>query len=860
MSLDSEYTLVSGIDHENEYFHAKARICDDGRVSIHLRDRASKLTKYLEKRSRHPRGHPQIGEDLTSNNKEHENEFQPVLGKYSNIPRLNIAIHIVGSRGDVQPFIAIGKVLMKAPYNHRVRLCTHPVFKDFVEENGLEFFSIGGDPAVLMAYMVKNPGLMPGMESLKAGDVGAQRAAIAEIIEGCWRGCIEPGNGIGEKPDAKFTREEEIDRLFIADTIIANPPSYAHIHCSEKLGIPLHMMFTMPWSPTQHFPHPLASLDRNESDPGFANYISYTMMELIAWQGLSDVINGFRVKTLQLDPISPLWGHMLLSRMKVPFTYIWSSALIPKPLDWESHINISGFAFLDQSSAYKPPDDLMAFLNAGAPPVYIGFGSIVVDRPNDLTKMIFGAVKRAGVRALVSKGWGGIGAGDVPDGVFLLGNVPHDWLFKHVSAVVHHGGAGTTAIGIAMGKPTVVVPFFGDQPFWGAMIHRAGAGPEPVPFKKMTEETLAHSITTALGPMVQRDVQMMADKISGEDGAVDAAASFHHSVDLDSMRCLLRPDRVAHWRIKNTNVRLSSLAAAVLLDAGILKLGSHKLVRHRDWYVDEGAGDPIAAFIAVASGTVTTTITKTVQYARGMSKALHKKPPSEKSSADEPPYIEPSTSLDYYPSHNPVQHAAHYSSAHLESLAYRLASKTLPSTKNGKKAHRTHSLSLQQKLPNILHGCHIPVAFFYHVANGFHNAPSFFLSDDTVRRRDNITGFGSGVKVAFKEVYYGLYDGITGLVTQPYSGTKRDGPLGFVKGVGRGIGGLALKTSAAAFGMPGYTLKGLEKQFQKRYSRGLKANLIVVRIKQGILEFERASEEEREEIRKRWVELGCDFM
>ncbi|CZT44006.1 uncharacterized protein RSE6_04126 [Rhynchosporium secalis] len=163
--------------------------------------------------------------------------------------------------------------------------------------------------------------------------------------------------------------------------------------------------------------------------------------------------------------------------------------------------------------------------------------------------------------------------------------------------------------------------------------------------------------------------------------------------------------------------------------------------------------------------------------------------------------------------------------------------------------------SIYQQLNN-----EVPVAFFYHVANGFHNAPSFFLSDDTVRRRDNITGFGSGIKVASKEVYYGLYDGITGLVTQPYSGTKRDGPLGFVKGVGRGIGGLALKTSAAAFGMPGYTLEGLEKQFQKRYSRGLKANLIVVRIKQGILEFERASEEEREEIRKRWVELGCDCM
>ena len=137
----------------------------------------------------------------------------------------------------------------------------------------------------------------------------------------------------------------------------------------------------------------------------------------------------------------------------------------------------------------------------------------------------------------------------------------------------------------------------------------------------------------------------------------------------------------------------------------------------------------------------------------------------------------------------------------------------------------------------------VPVAFFYNLANGFHNAPSFLLADDTVRRRDNITGFGSGVKVASKEVYYGLFDGITGLVTQPYSGAQREGPVGFVKGVGRGVGGLAFKTTAAAFGIPGYTLKGLEKQLEKRYSRGLKANLLVVRIKQGILAFERASEE-----------------
>jgi len=285
MSVASEQTLVGEVDHTNEYFHAKASVRDDGRVNIHLRDKASALTKYLEKRSRHPRGHPQIGEDLTANNREYENNFQSVLGKYANCPRLNIAIHIVGSRGDVQPFIAIGKVLMKEPYNHRVRLCTHPVFKNFVEENGLEFFSIGGDPATLMAYMVKNPGLMPGMESLRAGDVAAQRATIAEIMEGCWRGCIEPGDGMGEKSDKKYTREEEIDRLFIADAIIANPPSYGHIHCAEKLGIPLHMMFTwvMPCEPSR------IRADRYLECLGHLHSISHIL--LLHWTGTSPILD-----------------------------------------------------------------------------------------------------------------------------------------------------------------------------------------------------------------------------------------------------------------------------------------------------------------------------------------------------------------------------------------------------------------------------------------------------------------------------------------------------------------------------------------------------------------------------------------
>jgi sterol 3beta-glucosyltransferase len=296
------------------------------------------------------------------------------------------------------------------------------------------------------------------------------------------------------------------------------------------------------------------------------------------------------MKTLHLDAISPLWGHMLLSRLHVPFTYTWydrlrlwdwlsfilrccrSSSLIPKPPDWGPYINISGFSFLKTGSNYQPPEDLVKFLKDGPPPVYIGFGSIVIEKPDELTKLIFGAVKRAGVRALVSKGWGGLGEGEAPKDIFLLGNCPHDWLFQYVSCVVHHGGAGTSAIGIAMGKPTIVVPFFGDQPFWGAMIYRAGAGPEPVAYKNLTEEKLAESIKRALEPDIQSSVKEMSEKIAGENGSEDAAASFHNSLDYDNMRCSVCPERVAVWKVKKSNLRLSGLAASVLSDNELLPL------------------------------------------------------------------------------------------------------------------------------------------------------------------------------------------------------------------------------------------------------------------------------------------------
>lgn len=253
--------------------------------------------------------------------------------------------------------------------------------------------------------------------------------------------------------------------------------------------------------------------------------------------------------------------------------------MIPKPKDWGGHISVSGFYFLSLASQFTPDPALATFLEAGPPPVYIGFGSIVVDDPDAMTRLIFGAVKQSGQRALVSKGWGGLGSDslEIPDDIFMLGNVPHDWLFNHVSCVVHHGGAGTTAAGIAAGKPTVVVPFFGDQPFWGSMVAKAGAGPEPIPYKQLTSDKLAAAISDALHPEALQRAQGLGLSISKESGADRGAEDFQDKLDVDSLRCSAAPDRAAVWRVKRTNIRLSSFAATVLGAEGLLDFANLKL-------------------------------------------------------------------------------------------------------------------------------------------------------------------------------------------------------------------------------------------------------------------------------------------
>ncbi|KAB5595196.1 Sterol 3-beta-glucosyltransferase UGT80A2 [Ceratobasidium theobromae] len=515
-------------------------------------------------------------------------------------PPMSIVIMIVGSRGDVQPFIALGKRLQQ--HGHTVRIATHGTFETFVKNAGLRFFNIGGDPEKLMSYMVRNPGLMPGLASLTNGDIGEKRAMVTEYLDGCWRACYERD-------------EDEDQQFFAADAIISNPPAFAHIHCAEALGIPLQLSFTMPWCATAAFPHPLVHIYQSNAEKGLTNVLSYALSDLMVWQGLGDIINHFRTKTLGLKPLNLRSGPGLTDRLRIPWAYCMSPALVPKPDDWTNHIDctdVVGFYFLDLASNYHPPEPLEKFLEEGEPPVYIGFGSIVVDEPEEITQKIFGAIKATRTRAILSAGWGGLFAPNspnIPDGVLILdketGNVPHDWLFQYVSAVCHHGGAGTTSAGLKAGKPTIVVPFFGDQPFWGAMIAKAGAGPEPIPQDELSIERLSAALTFVKSKQVKEAAERMGQQIRSEDGVTNGVESFHRHLPLLNMRCDLDSGRLAEWWSLEHYLRLSGFAATALSNAGLLDMKSLQQHRTKEYDTHKKATDPITGGCIEILRTVT---------------------------------------------------------------------------------------------------------------------------------------------------------------------------------------------------------------------------------------------------------------
>ncbi|ROT35970.1 UDP-Glycosyltransferase/glycogen phosphorylase [Sodiomyces alkalinus F11] len=854
----------------NENYRTKGKVKKDGRLAITLKETQNKgylakaLGQFVRKKADQQESKEKDEEEAIATRTSSRSTFASLdIQK----PRLNICMMVIGSRGDAQPFIRIGKVL-KERYGHRVRIATHPAFREFIEvEAGLEFFSVGGDPSELMAFMVKNPGMIPTLDAVRAGDVGRRRAAMAEMFDGFWRACIEATDDPNDIQNLKLMGEKE---PFVADAIIANPPSFAHMHCAEALGIPMHLMFTFPYTPTQAFPHPLAAIKKSNVDQGYTNFISYPLVEMMIWQGLGDLINEFRVQKLKLDPVSTLWAPGQAYRLHIPITYLWSPGLVPKPQDWGDQIDISGFVFLDMASSYTPSNELEEFLAAGEAPVYIGFGSIVVDDPDRFTQMIFDAVKIAGVRALLSKGWGGLGGEEGQENVYMLDDTPHDWLFPKVRACVIHGGAGTTAMAIKCGKPTMVVPFFGDQYFWGSMLGRSGTGPEPVPHKHLTAEKLAEGIKYCLTDEAQKKAAAIARNIELEgDGALNAVRSFHKHMNLSgarSMRCSLLSDRIAAWRLKDGTVKLSPMAADLLVEKGLLSWRKLRLLRHMEWNDFEGPGEPVTG---VASSLVNTVgnvfggvgsvpykMAKTTQKRkerkerrerRRRAKELRRRQKNQNNGA--PASTGQATNGDLsrdVDAKDALREKSQKAGGQGETAASTeqqqqqqsngtAESNGQPKRPLARRAAGTGTMSsietsstvdanpVEDYAEDVGRGigksaeafAKAPVDLSLALAQGFHNAPRLY-GDDTVRRPPRVTGMRSGLKAAGFEFVFGIYDGTTGVVRLPIREAKKEGFVGFVKGTGMGLTGFVLKFLSALMGPVGYTLKGVVKQAEKQ--------------------------------------------
>ncbi|KAH6614137.1 sterol glucosyltransferase [Boeremia exigua] len=695
--------------------------------------------------------------------------------------RMNIVIQVVGSRGDVQPFVALGQELQR--YGHRVRLATHNTFEGFVKSSNLEFYPIGGDPKELMAYMVKNPGLIPSMKSLREGDIEKKRVMITEILEGCWKSCVEA--------------DLDSQKPFVADAIIANPPSFAHIHCAQALGIPLHMMFTMPWSSTRAFPHPLANFNAGTIDPALINHASYGIVEFLTWQGLGDIINKFRA-TLDLEPVPTMVGPGLAEALEVPFTYCWSPALVPKPADWPSHIDVCGF-FFREPPPYEPPTAIVEFLKAGAPPIYIGFGSIVLEDPVKMTSLILEAVKLCGVRAIISKGWSNLGEGhpDQADDVLFIGDCDHEWLFQHVRALIHHGGAGTAACGLKNACPTLVVPFFGDQPFWGNMIAKAGAGPKPIPHQMLSSQNLVDAIQFLLAPETKSAAEDISSQMANEEGVKAAVQSFHANLPFEAIPCHIMHDLPAAWIYKKVPIRLSKLVAQILIQNGVISQSDLSNYKTQTMHIIHNRWDP-----------VTSTTSAGISIVSNMGRATT------------------GMITDPYKELNRSKTEGTSDMAHSASTAGRMA------TAGAKGFGRFNAALFKGAIIDL------PLA----AAEGFRAVPKLY--GEEVRDHGEVTNVQSGFSKAGKNFAFGMTDGFSDLFVRPIEGAKKEGAMGFAKGLGKGFVGFTSKTVSATVGIVAYPGEGICKGLRNAVHSGNRRDIKARKVSEGAYLLERSELDE----------------
>jgi sterol 3beta-glucosyltransferase len=417
---------------------------------------------------------------------------------------VQVAIVTIGSHGDVQPYVALGVGLQSA--GHKVRLITHGIYEAFARGRGLDFFALEGDPRGILTGEA-------GRDMLEAGSnpvafmlrfARAGGRMVEDLFTGCRKGC-EGAEAI----------------IFSVTGLLA-----AGYHVAEAMGVPFYGAFLQPVHPTRAYPDSIFPEWPCRFGRGTYNIMAHRFAVQLAWQLFRGSINRNRADVLHLRPLPFRGPFKQLYREQHLELFGFSPSVLPKPADWGQTLHVTGYWYLDTEPEWQPPAALVDFLQSGPPPLYIGFGSMPNRDPERTTRLLVQALARTGQRAVLHTGWGGLSSGDLPDYVFPVEAIPHDWLFPRMSAVVHHGGLGTTAEGLRAGVPSVIIPFFADQPFWAQRVFQLGVSPRYIPRKHLSVQNLADAICTATSdPAMRRRAGALGERIRAENGV-------GHAVDL----------------------------------------------------------------------------------------------------------------------------------------------------------------------------------------------------------------------------------------------------------------------------------------------------------------------------------------